>query len=82
MLSHYTAQSPKGSFAKIIIQEGLCKVLRARFIRFKTVLEKFPYLAFKAPYRRSGQALTTLELKTYMNNCFLIPNKTVHLKSI
>ncbi|EGP5255072.1 hypothetical protein LGVB_00815 (plasmid) [Lactobacillus gasseri] len=61
MLSHYTAQSPKGSFAKIIIQEGLCKVLRARFIRFKTVLEKFPYLAFKAPYRRSGQALTTLK---------------------
>ena len=34
--------------------------MRACLSRFKTVLEKIPYLVPKAPYRRSGQALTTL----------------------
>jgi hypothetical protein len=59
MLSHCTAQSPKGSFAKNKSVTEVGEALIARLSRFKTVLGKKPYLVLKAPYRRSGQALTT-----------------------
>ncbi|GAA0504663.1 hypothetical protein NUITMVRE22_27860 [Enterococcus faecium] len=61
MLSHCTAQSPKGSFAKTVLQREPCGALIARLNRFETVLGENPYLVPKAPYRRSGQALTTLK---------------------
>lgn len=61
MLSHCTAQEPLGSFAKTVVQREPCEALRARLRRFETVLGKNPYLVPKAPYRRSGQALTTLK---------------------
>ena len=52
----------KAPLLKPINQNGLCEALRTCLSRFETDLEQIPYLVPKTPYRRSGQALTTLEI--------------------
>ena len=60
-LSHFTCSSRSAPSLKPkpIVQKILYEALGARLSRFKTLLSQNPYLVLKAPYRRSGQALTT-----------------------